>query len=90
MSDPKPVTQLDHRKRRPPTVDTPHTPETDRRRPVLFTVEQAARQLSIGRTNMYALIRDGHIRTVQIGQLRRVPAAALTEYVNRLTRNQAA
>ena len=62
-------------------MDTPHTNE----RRVLLTVEAAARQLSIGRTNMYALIKAGHITTVRIGSLRRVPADALTAYVQRLT-----
>jgi excisionase family DNA binding protein len=37
---------------------------------VLLTVEAAAKQLSIGRTTMYALIKAGHIATVRIGQLR--------------------
>ncbi|MEV5296718.1 helix-turn-helix domain-containing protein [Amycolatopsis methanolica] len=62
--------------------------ETDTR--VLLTVEAAAKQLSIGRTTMYALIKAGHIATVQIGQLRRVPAAALTAYVQQLTNHQTA
>jgi len=57
---------------------------------VLLTVEEAARQLSIGRTTMYALIKAGHINTVRIGHLRRVPADALTAYVQQLTGYQAA
>lgn len=51
---------------------------------VLLTVEEAADQLSIGRTTMYALIKAGHIATVRVGHLRRVPTVALTEYVQRL------
>ncbi|WP_460438163.1 helix-turn-helix domain-containing protein [Amycolatopsis stemonae] len=51
----------------------------------LLTVEAAAEQLSIGRTTMYALIKTGEILTVRIGHLRRVPAAALTAYVESLT-----
>jgi len=51
---------------------------------VLLTVEEAADRLSIGRTTMYALIKAGHIATVRVGYLRRVPAAALTDYVQRL------
>lgn len=57
---------------------------------VLLTVEDAARRLSLGRTTMYALIKDGQIRTVRIGQLRRVPADALTAYVAQLADQQAA
>ncbi|MGC0317531.1 helix-turn-helix domain-containing protein [Kitasatospora acidiphila] len=50
---------------------------------VALTVEEAARRLSIGRTTMYALIRDGEIPTVPIGRLRRVPAEVLPEYMRR-------
>lgn len=64
-----------------PQSDQPHT---------LLTVEAAARALSIGRTTMYALIRDGHITTVRIGHLRRVPADALTAYVQTRMAQQAA
>ncbi|MFJ5922544.1 helix-turn-helix domain-containing protein [Kitasatospora sp. NPDC092948] len=50
---------------------------------VALTVEEAARRLSIGRTTMYALIRDGEIPTIPIGRLRRVAAETLIEYVHR-------
>lgn len=52
---------------------------------VLLTVEAAADRLSVGRTTMYALIKAGHITTVRVGRLRRVPADALTAYTRRLT-----
>ncbi|WP_369183666.1 helix-turn-helix domain-containing protein [Streptomyces sp. Y1] len=48
---------------------------------VALTVEEAARRLSIGRTTMYALIRDGEIETIPIGRARRVPAEAVANYV---------
>ena len=54
----------------------------------LLTVEEAARRLSIGRTTMYALLKDGQINSVRIGRLRRIPAPALTEYAARLTTEQ--
>ncbi len=54
----------------------------------LLSVEAAADQLSIGRTTMYALIKAGHISTVRIGRLRRVPAEALTAYTARLIAEQ--
>ncbi|MGC5378534.1 helix-turn-helix domain-containing protein [Micromonospora sp. DT68] len=56
------------------------TPETR----VVLTIEQAAQQLGIGRTTMYALIKAGQIRTVTIGRLRRVPTFCLDEYVRNL------
>jgi excisionase family DNA binding protein len=65
-----------------------HTPAIPEPRPaperVLLTVEEAAEQLGIGRTTMFALIRDGAVESVQIGRLRRVPAAAIQAYAARL------
>ncbi len=55
---------------------------------VLLTVEAAAERLSVGRTTMYALIKAGHVHTVRVGHLRRVPVSALTEYVQRLAQQQ--
>ena len=51
---------------------------------LLLTVEEAADQLCIGRTTMYALIKDGDIESVQIGRLRRVPADALPAFLARV------
>jgi excisionase family DNA binding protein len=46
----------------------------------LLTVKEAALRLSIGRTTMYALLKDGQIASVRIGRLRRIPAEELTAY----------
>lgn len=56
-----------------------------------LTVEEAARRLSVGRTTMYALIRDGAVQTVPIGRLRRVPVQAINDYLTARmqTRSQA-
>jgi excisionase family DNA binding protein len=54
----------------------------------LLTVEAAAQRLSIGRTTMYALLKDGQINSVRIGRLRRIPADALTAYITRLAAEQ--
>jgi excisionase family DNA binding protein len=53
---------------------------------LLLTVEAAAERLNIGRTMMFALIKDGEVESVQIGRLRRVPATALDDFVDRLRR----
>lgn len=72
-------------------MDTASVPTEDPTGPrVLLTVEDAAKALSIGRTTMYALIKAGHIATVQIGHLRRIPAAALAAYVQQLSSQQKA
>lgn len=51
---------------------------------VLFTVEEAARALGIGRTRMFELIQHGDVETVLIGRLRRIPVDALDAFVSRL------
>lgn len=57
---------------------------------VLLTMEAAAERLSITRTRAYELGRSGELRTVKVGRLRRVPTAAITEYVERLRAEQSA
>ncbi len=56
--------------------------------PLLVTAEQAAVSLSICRTKVYELLRNGELESVQIGTSRRIPAAALAEYVERLRAGQ--
>jgi excisionase family DNA binding protein len=51
---------------------------------LLLTVEEAAKRLGVGRTLMYALVKDGEVESVQIGRLRRIPADALFRYLEQL------
>lgn len=53
----------------------------------LYSIEDAAEQLSIGKSTLEELIRDGVVETVQIRRRRLVPAAALDEYIERLRRS---
>lgn len=55
---------------------------------LMLTVEQAAEALGIGRTTMFALVKSGEIQSVRIGRLRRVPAAAIDAYTQRLINEQ--
>jgi len=48
---------------------------------LLYRVEEAADVLGIGRTRVFHLIRTGALRSVKIGASRRVPAAAIREYL---------
>ncbi|MFJ6212179.1 helix-turn-helix domain-containing protein [Streptomyces sp. NPDC092296] len=66
------------------TIAVPETRPTDDPTLPVLTVEEAARRLRVGRTTMYALIRTGAVKTIPIGRLRRVPAEALTEYVQQI------
>ncbi|WP_433513914.1 helix-turn-helix domain-containing protein [Nonomuraea sp. CA-143628] len=53
--------------------------------PLLLTVEAAGVQLSLGRTEAFALVKSGELESVVIGQrARRVPRQALLDYVTRL------
>lgn len=53
--------------------------------PVLLVCpEDAARVLGVGRTKVYELMRSGALRSVRVGGLRRIPVAALAEFVARL------
>ncbi len=52
--------------------------------PLLLTPEQAASTLAICRTKVYELLRRGELESVQIGTSRRIPSAALSDYVQRL------
>lgn len=50
---------------------------------VLLTVEEAAEALSVGRTLVFGLVRGQAIRSIKVGRARRIPVAALQEYVAR-------
>ena len=51
---------------------------------LLLRVDEAGRQLNLGRTVMYELIRSGRLRSVKIGKLRLIPTSALVEFVETL------
>lgn len=51
--------------------------------PELFTVEQAARSLSIGRSAVFELIRRGELHSITIGRSRRIPRTAIHEFIAR-------
>lgn len=56
--------------------------------PLLLTPEQAAAQLGVGRTRMFALMSEGEVESVKVGRSRRVPCDALRQYVDRLRADQ--
>ena len=51
----------------------------------LFTLTEAAHVLSMGRTRLFAEIRNGRLATVGAGKNRRVTAHAIDAYVDLLT-----
>ncbi len=56
--------------------------------PMLVTVEEAARRLSIGRTAAYMLVLRGELQSVKIGRTRRVVVASLNDYITTLLRRE--
>ncbi|GAB2488341.1 hypothetical protein GCM10027030_23050 [Luteococcus sediminum] len=51
---------------------------------LLLKVEEVAERLNVGRSTAYHLVLTGQIESIMVGRLRRVPAAAVTDYVERL------
>jgi excisionase family DNA binding protein len=51
---------------------------------LLLTPEQAAVTLAICRTKVYELMGRGQLESVRIGSSRRIPMAAVVEFVQRL------
>ncbi|MFP5377353.1 MAG: helix-turn-helix domain-containing protein [Acidimicrobiia bacterium] len=51
---------------------------------LLLTVEETAGLIGIGRTKVFELIASGVLESVRIGGARRVPTAAVADYVERL------
>lgn len=49
--------------------------------PLLFTAEDVARTLHVGRNNVFDLMRSGRLRSIRIGNSRRVTARALADFV---------
>jgi excisionase family DNA binding protein len=57
---------------------------------LLYSVEEAAQLLGIGRTFMFELVATGQVDSLKIGKRRKVPRQALHEYIARLKDEQAA
>jgi excisionase family DNA binding protein len=59
--------------------------ETGQDQRLLVNVQEAAKLLGLGRTNVYALIGRGEIPTILIGRRRLISTAALADWVNGLS-----
>ena len=51
---------------------------------LLLTVEEAADRIGVCRSNMFKLIRQGDVKSVKVGRLRRITPAALEDFVQKL------
>lgn len=52
--------------------------------PLLFTVEEAAKILHVGRPAMFRLIQEKTLRSIKVGASRRISARALSDFVGQL------
>ena len=57
---------------------------------LLVTPEEAADALGVGRSTIYDLMRLKILPSVKLGRARRIPVAALREWVNQLSAGDAA
>jgi excisionase family DNA binding protein len=55
-------------------------------RGLLLSPTEAAAHLSIGRSKVYELMRLGQLRSVKIGASRRIPQAALADFIATLVK----
>jgi excisionase family DNA binding protein len=49
--------------------------------PALLSVEEAARYLSIGRSEIFKMLREGRIRSIKRGRRRLVPKSELDKFI---------
>ena len=49
----------------------------------IYTVEEIAKLLSIGKTTAYALVKEGHFKTVRIGSAIRISKQSFDEWLDR-------
>jgi excisionase family DNA binding protein len=57
---------------------------------LLYSVEEAAGLLGIGRTFMFHLLATGEVDSLKIGRRRRIPHDAIDGYIERLRAQQGA
>lgn len=51
---------------------------------LMFTVPEAAHQVGLSRSKLYELVLRGEIPSVTVGRSRRIPTAALAQWVDGL------
>jgi excisionase family DNA binding protein len=67
-----------------------HAIKSQPTRRLLYSVEEAANLLGIGRTFMFQLVATGEIDSFKVGKHRKIPHGALDTYIKRLREEQAA
>jgi excisionase family DNA binding protein len=65
-------------------LGTAGLPESGEPPRLLLTVEEAADRIGVCRSNMFKLIRQGDVKSVKVGRLRRITPGALEDFVRKL------
>jgi len=52
--------------------------------PILYTAEEAADILNIGRSTVFKLMKQNRIESIRLGRTRRIPLDALQDFVDDL------
>jgi excisionase family DNA binding protein len=60
----------------------------DTRAKLAYSIDEAFPALSIGRTQLFDLLRRGEIASVKVGRRRLIPVASLDAYLARLVAEQ--
>lgn len=68
-------------------AEPPAAPEIAELR--LYTIEEAAALLRLGRTKVFDLLRNGRLRSVREGRAHRISPRAIAEYIALLEREAA-
>jgi excisionase family DNA binding protein len=68
------------------TTTVPARPTSTTVEPLLVRIEEAARILCLSRSTIYAMLDAGELPSVRRGAARRIPVAALREWIAQETR----
>lgn len=55
-----------------------------------LSIEETAKQLCIGRSSVYALIKSGQLASIKLGRRRVIPASAIQAMIDHLQGHQPA
>lgn len=48
---------------------------------LLYTIDESAKMLSVSRSTIYELIKDGELKSIKVGKSHRVTLQAMNEFI---------
>lgn len=61
-------------------------PQEERIQPLTVRIKEACRLTGIGRSKLYALIKEGHIEVIKVGSITLIPMRSLNAFLGVETR----